>query len=322
LTCYALPPQVEHSHWQLLDVPAADRRGDLRDIDELERAFVASAPEIVFHLAAQPLVRRSYREPLESWSANVMGTANLLELCRRHPGVRAVVLVTTDKVYANQEWSWGYRENDRLGGHDPYAASKAAAELVAHSYRQSFLHGAGTLVATARAGNVIGGGDWSEDRLIPDLVRAAARGELLEIRSPRATRPWQHVLDCLSGYLLLGQRLLQGDAACAEAWNFGPDGHDNCTVEAVLCRLTRHWPDLAWSVSETTGPHESGLLAVDCSQARLRLGWQPVWRLDEALRATAAWYRRHHTDGTALTREQLAAYVEAAALANAVWMRS
>ncbi|MGO4326831.1 CDP-glucose 4,6-dehydratase [Cupriavidus sp. 2TAF22] len=319
LTCYALPPQAGHSHWDLLQVSAADVRGDIRDMAALDSAFAACRPEIVFHLAAQPLVRRSYSDPLETWSTNVMGTANVLEACRRHAGVRAVVLVTTDKVYANREWEWGYRENDPLGGHDPYAASKAATELLAASYRQSFLGATDTLLATARAGNVIGGGDWSADRLIPDLVRALAQGNPLEIRSPRSTRPWQHVLDCLSGYLLLGQRLLEGDAACAAAWNFGPAAEGNCCVESVLGRLKAHWPELAWRVASQPQPHESGLLALDWSKARARLGWTPVWQLDEALGATAAWYRQFQARGTAATRSQLAAYVEQAACAGLVW---
>lgn len=322
LTGYALPPATTPGHWQLLEVPATDLRGDVRDLPALDAAVAQCQPEIVFHLAAQPLVRRSYRDPLESWSTNVMGTANVLEACRRHRCVRAVVVVTTDKVYANQEWDWGYREGDRLGGHDPYSASKAAAELVAASYRQSYFGVDGApLVATARAGNVIGGGDWSEDRLIPDLVRATRRGETLEIRSPQATRPWQHVLDCLAGYLLLGQRLLQGDQACAAAWNFGPSAQDNRTVEAVLHLMQAHWPELAWRVSDAAQPHEAGLLYLDSSLARARLGWQPAWQLGEALAATAAWYREQ-AGGTVPTCRQIDAYIAAAAAAGVHWVAS
>lgn len=322
LTGFALPPATTPSHWQLLDVPATDLRGDVRDLPALDAALAQAQPEIVFHLAAQPLVRRSYRDPLESWSTNVMGTANVLDACRRHRCVRAVVVVTTDKVYANQEWAWGYRENDRLGGHDPYSASKAAAELVAASYRQGFFgHEGAPLLATARAGNVIGGGDWSEDRLIPDLVRATTRGESLEIRSPRATRPWQHVLDCLAGYLLLGQRLLQGDDACATAWNFGPGAEDNRTVESVLRLMQAHWPQLAWHVSAAAQPHEASLLYLDSSLARARLGWQPVWNLAQALAATADWYRAQ-ADGDAPTRRQVDAFVAAAAAAGMNWVAS
>ncbi|KAF7963383.1 CDP-glucose 4,6-dehydratase [Cupriavidus sp. UYMU48A] len=320
LTGFALPPATTPNHWQLLDLPATDLRGDVRDLPALDAALAQCQPEIVFHLAAQPLVRRSYRDPLESWSTNVMGTANVLEACRRHRCVRAVVVVTTDKVYANQEWAWGYRENDRLGGHDPYSASKAAAELVVASYRKGFFtQDDAPLLATARAGNVIGGGDWSEDRLIPDLVRATSRGETLEIRSPHATRPWQHVLDCLAGYLLLGQRLLEGDQDCATAWNFGPAAQDNRSVESVLGLMQAHWPALAWRVSGEPQPHEANLLYLDSSLARSRLGWQPAWNLEQALAATAAWYR-DQVHGSAPTRRQLDAYIAAAAAAGANWV--
>ncbi|AMR81963.1 CDP-glucose 4,6-dehydratase [Cupriavidus nantongensis] len=320
LTGFALAPAADSDHWERLGLSAADMRGDVRDFPALEAALAQSEPEIVFHLAAQPLVRRAYRDPLETWSTNVMGTANVLEACRLHSGVRAVVVVTTDKVYANQEWSWGYRECDRLGGYDPYSASKAAAEMVAASYRQGFFTTAGPLVATARAGNVIGGGDWSEDRLIPDLVRATLRGEMLEIRSPHATRPWQHVLDCLAGYLLLGERLLAGDRSCATAWNFGPAAQDNRTVEAVLTQMRVHWPVLAWRVSDLPRPHEAGLLYLDSALARSRLGWQPVWNLEQALAATAEWYREHARGDAPPTCRQLDAYIEAAAAAGASWV--
>ncbi|AOY97004.1 CDP-glucose 4,6-dehydratase [Cupriavidus sp. USMAA2-4] len=319
VTGYALAPTGERNHWRQLDLPVAHREGDLRDLAGLDAAFAASRPEIVFHLAAQPLVRQSYREPLDTWSVNLMGTANLLELCRRHPQVRAVVVVTTDKVYHNREWAWGYRESDTLGGIDPYAASKAAAELAAQSYRQAFLEARGILLATARAGNVIGGGDWSEDRLLPDLVRAQAAGQPLQVRSPRATRPWQHVLDCLSGYLLLGQRLLAGDASCARAWNFGPAADDNRSVGAVLERMRAFWPELGWVDADTAGPHEAALLGLDSAEARKLLGWAPVWRLDDALRATAQWYRQALQGGAGLTHAQLADYIDCAAGAGAVW---
>lgn len=319
VTGYALPPPGGRSHWRQLELAVSDNTGDIRDQAALDAAFAASRPEIVFHLAAQPLVRQSYREPLDTWAVNLMGTTNVLDMCRRHADVRAVVVVTTDKVYHNREWAWGYRESDALGGIDPYAASKAAAELAAQSYRQAFLHERGILLATARAGNVIGGGDWSADRLVPDLVRAQAAGQPLQVRSPRATRPWQHVLDCLSGYLLLGQRLLAGDPACARAWNFGPVADDNRTVGAVLERMQAFWPELGWTDADSKGPHEAALLGLDSAEARKHLGWAPVWRLDDALRATAQWYRQALQDGACLTRAQLADYVDCAAGARAVW---
>ncbi|MEA1938279.1 MAG: CDP-glucose 4,6-dehydratase, partial [Pseudomonadota bacterium] len=249
VTGLSLPPETTPNHWDLLKPDIADIRGDIRDSVAVANAVQTAGPEIVFHLAAQPLVRRSYRDPLETWATNVMGTANLLEACRKSDSVRAIVVITTDKCYENMEWIWGYRENDRLGGHDPYSASKAGVELVASSYRKSFFSGKNApLLATARAGNVVGGGDWSEDRLIPDLVRAIWSKTPLVIRSPYATRPWQHVLEPLSGYLMLGKKLLEGDRRFADAWNFGPDDTGNQTVETVLTRLRKNWLAVTWEI--------------------------------------------------------------------------
>lgn len=323
ITGISLPPETSPNHWDLIATPIDDRRIDIRDSGALTQVFAERQPEIVFHLAAQPLVRRSYREPLDTWSTNVMGTAKVLEACRQTPGVRAIVIITTDKCYENCEWPWGYREIDRLGGHDPYSASKAGAELVAASYRSAFFNASDTpLLATARAGNVIGGGDWSEDRLIPDLVRAIGAGKPLEIRSPNATRPWQHVLESLSGYLMLGQRLLQGDKTFAEAWNFGPEPEGNRTVAEVLAKLEQHWPDLRWQVrDQPQQPHEATLLYLDSAKARSRLHWQPVWQIDRTLAATVEWYRAWLEQGQVASRQQLAAYIEAATQANIQWAR-
>ncbi|WP_231985678.1 CDP-glucose 4,6-dehydratase [Mycobacterium sp. E3247] len=316
----ALDPSTEPSHWNLLELSIEDHRVDVRDEAAVREVFAAERPEIVFHLAAQPLVRRSYREPVATWATNVMGTAHVLEAARHTPGVRAVVVVTTDKCYENREWPWAYRERDRLGGHDPYSASKAGAELVAASYRTAFLqHPSGPLLATARGGNVIGGGDWSEDRLIPDLVRSVVAGDPLVIRSPRATRPWQHVLDCLSGYLLLGQRLLAGDTTCAEAWNFGPEGDGNRTVEEVLQNLARSWPQLRWEVTSTPQPHEAGLLQLDTAKAKMHLSWRPVWNLQTAVHHTANWYRHLLEAGGISSSEQLAAYTADAVNSGLGW---
>lgn len=316
----ALDPPTEPSHWALLKLPINDHRIDIRDEAAIRRVVAAEKPEIVFHLAAQPLVRRSYREPITTWATNVMGTAHVLEAARHTPDVRAVVVVTTDKCYENREWPWAYRERDRLGGHDPYSASKAGAELVAASYRTAFLQQpSAPLLATARGGNVIGGGDWSEDRLIPDLVRAIVSDEPLLIRSPRATRPWQHVLDCLSGYLLLGQRLLAGDTTCADAWNFGPDGEGNRTVEQVLGDLARTWPQFRWQVTSSPQPHEAGLLQLDIAKAKMHLRWRPVWNLEKAIYHTATWYRRLLEAGEVSSSEELAAYVADAADSNLGW---
>lgn len=307
---YALDPETTPNHWDMTNLSLThETRGDIRDATQLAEAVKKAQPDIVFHLAAQPLVRRSYRDPLETFDTNVMGTANLLEACRQTPSVRAIVVITTDKCYENKEWEWGYRENDRLGGHDPYSASKACTEIVANSYRQSFfLQKDGPLLATARAGNVIGGGDWSEDRLIPDMVRSVQAGKSLTIRAPNATRPWQHVLDPLSGYLLLGKYLLEGRAEFAEGWNFGPDHTGNRTVEDILTTMRREWPAVTWEKDTSSQPHEATLLQLDSTKARQQLGWAPRWSLDESLRQTANWYRHYIETGKTISAEQLAAW--------------
>lgn len=320
VTGLALPPEAEPNHWNLLNMPINDHHLDIRDFAELQRVFNNAQPEIVFHLAAQPLVRRSYRDPIQTWSTNVMGTANVLEACRKTLSVRAVVVITTDKCYENREWHWGYRENDRLGGHDPYSASKAGAELVVASYRDSYFNtDTAPLLASARAGNVIGGGDWSEDRLIPDLIRKLENHQSLEIRAPQATRPWQHVLESLSGYLLLGQKLLTGDKAYGEAWNFGPEPEGNRTVSEILSKLRDQWETVCWHVTDESQPREASLLYLDSTKAFRRLGWRPVWKIDETLEKTAEWYRAWLQDKAVISHHQLADYIEAAGRAKLKW---
>lgn len=323
VTGIALPPVTQPNHWDLLDLSIDDRRLDIRDSIAVQKIFDEKEPEIIFHLAAQPLVRRSYRDPLETWSTNVVGTANVLEACRHQQSVKAVVIVTTDKCYENREWTWGYRENDRLGGHDPYSASKACAELAVVSYRKSFFNTENSpLLATARAGNVIGGGDWSEDRLIPDLVRAYGMNQSLEIRSPQATRPWQHVLESLSGYLLLGQKLLQGDKSFAEAWNFGPEPEGNRTVFEVLSKLSQHWNEVRWHVTQEMQPHEAKLLYLDNAKARSTLRWSPVWGIDTTLEKTASWYQTWSESQMAISNQQIDDYVADAINAKIEWAQS
>lgn len=268
---------------------------DIRDAAGLCSAVSQARPEVVFHLAAQALVRRSYSDPLETWQTNVLGTANLLEAVRRAGSVRAVVVVTSDKCYENREWPWPYRETDALGGHDPYSASKAAAELVVACWRRSFLAAQGMAVASVRAGNVIGGGDWSTDRLVPDCMRAFAAGDAVRIRNPTATRPWQHVLDPLCGYLLLAERLLAG-GDFAGAWNFGPAPDEVRPVSEVVRLLAEAWgPAARWVSDPGPHPHEAGQLSVDAALARSRLGWESRLRLSEALRRTVCWYRRQRS---------------------------
>ena len=310
VTGISLSPESHPNHWDLLNLDIDDHRLDIRDYGDVLDVFMKREPEIVFHLAAQPLVRRSYQDPLETWSSNLMGTAHILEACRHTPSVRAIVVVTTDKCYENQEWPWGYRENDRLGGHDPYSASKAGAELIASSYRSAFFkENNGPLLATARAGNVIGGGDWAIDRLIPDAVRAIENNDTLAIRSPNAKRPWQHVLESLNGYLLLGGRLLQGDAQAAQAWNFGPDTNGNLPVSRILDILKIHWPQLSWNHLTDVNVHESNLLHLDSSKARAYLGWKSVWDLETTIRMTSQWYSEWMEHQHVVSRDQLLAFI-------------
>jgi len=313
VTGYALAPPTDPALFDLLDLQdrlVTHHQADIRDAERLRQVVRETQPEIVFHLAAQPLVRASYRSPIETCETNILGTAYLLEALRELDSVRAVVVVTSDKCYENREWLWPYRENEALGGHDPYSASKAAAEIVTAAYRRSFFDETGCAVATARAGNVIGGGDFAEDRLLPDLFRSQAAGEPLHLRYPEAVRPWQHVLEPLRGYLLLAERLWNVGADYSGAWNFGPEESDIRTVRHVVESLAQHLPGLRWTQDDTPQPHEAGLLRLDSSQARLRLAWQPVWRLDTALEATAEWYLAWQSgqDLRALTEAQLQRY--------------
>jgi CDP-glucose 4,6-dehydratase len=296
---YALDPCTEPNMFTLASVGKVveDIRGDVRDYAKLEASMTEFAPEVVFHLAAQPIVRRSYADPVTTYGTNVMGTVHVMEAIRKTPSVRAVVCVTTDKCYQNQEWIWPYRETDPLGGHDPYASSKACAEIVSAAYRSSFFpierlseHHVG--LATARAGNVIGGGDWSEDRLIPDLVRGFVSGQPVLIRRPNAIRPWQHVLESLHGYIMLAQELLAQHANFASSFNFGPSDEDIWPVERIATKLVQTWgKGASWIHDAVPGVHEDHVLRLDASRARVELGWRPRLKIEAALEWTIAWYR-------------------------------
>ena len=292
VTGFALPPSTAPSFFQQVDIAGlvTHVEGDIRDLAPFEQAIADARPEIIFHLAAQPLVRHSYASPVETYATNVMGTVHLLDACRRVDGIRAVVCVTSDKCYENREWVWPYRETDPMGGHDPYSSSKGATELAIASYRRSYFAD-GPLVASVRAGNVIGGGDWAPDRLVPDIIRALLAGETPSIRAPGSVRPWQHVLDALSGYLLVGERLLDGDDTVATAWNFGPMDDDSRPVAWVANELLRHWGAGGWDAPDHPQVHEATLLKLDCSKARSALGWCPRIRLGEALRDIAEWHK-------------------------------
>ncbi len=303
VTGLALDPEPGLSLYTALDLVNAgqpgllqDHRADIRDPQPLAELVAAADPEVVLHLAAQPLVRRSYRDPLGTWATNVQGSLNLLEALRPLDHPCAVVMVTTDKVYANREWCYGYRETDRLGGHDPYSASKAAAELAIASWRASFCgvspHQTSHLaIASARAGNVIGGGDWAADRIVPDAMRACAADRPLPLRNPRATRPWQHVLEPLGGYLLLAEALRSNPASHAEAWNFGPHSEANRSVQDLVEALYQHWPGQWQDLSDPEDPHEADLLHLVIDKAQHRLGWFPRWDFATTVARTAGWYR-------------------------------
>ncbi|PMG94759.1 CDP-glucose 4,6-dehydratase [Vibrio breoganii] len=296
---YSLPAPTNPSLFEEAKVweGMSTEEGDIRDFTHLRQVMSEFEPEIVFHMAAQPLVRLSYDEPMETYSTNVMGTVYLLEAVKQVGGVKAVVNITSDKCYENREWVWGYREDEAMGGYDPYSNSKGCAELVASSYRQSFFNKDkynehGCALASVRAGNVIGGGDWADDRLIPDMLNAFSNGQSVEIRSPYAIRPWQHVLEPLSGYLTIAEYLYLQGSDFAEGWNFGPKEEDAKPVEWIVERLVQLWGDDAkWFLSEGEHPHEAHYLKLDCSKAKMRLNWQPVWDLNTTLEKIVGWQK-------------------------------
>jgi CDP-glucose 4,6-dehydratase len=286
--------------------------GDVRDFAAVKKVVSEFKPEIVFHMAAQPLVRYSYDAPIETYATNVMGTAHLLESIRTTDTVRAVVNITTDKCYENREWVWGYREDEPMGGFDPYSSSKACSELVSAAYRQSFLDKAGIAIATARAGNVIGGGDWAKDRLVPDVLHAFANGNAVSIRNPNSIRPWQHVLEPLSGYLLLAEKLFAQPATFSQAWNFGPQDEDAKPVGWIVEAMAGKWgSEAAWSFDEGPHPHEAHYLKLDISKARQVLGWSPRWTLDQALDNVIEWHQawRQRHDVRTKCMEQIEHYL-------------
>lgn len=310
---YALAPGSQPNLFENLKLETEINSvvGDVRNLPDFEKTLGEFQPEIVFHLAAQSLVRKSYREPIETYATNVVGTVNVLDAARRAASVKAVVVVTTDKVYENKEWHWAYRENERLGGFDPYSNSKACAELAVAAYRNSFFAESDCLIATARAGNVIGGGDWSEDRLLPDVFRSLVFGEKLEIRYPHSIRPWQHALEPLNGYLMLAEKLHAGERRFAEAWNFGPADEDSKSVGWILEEIRRVWNEpVDWAIADERQPHEARLLKLDSAKAKNELNWLPKLTLDEAVKMTAEWYRgfKDERDLIKLTTDQINFY--------------
>jgi CDP-glucose 4,6-dehydratase len=298
---------TDPSHFAALKLRIDDRRGDICNPAAIDAAIAEAKPEVVFHFAAQSLVRKAYADPLTTYRANVLGTLAVLEAARRN-GVGAILVATTDKVYRNDESGRHYGEVDELGGDDPYSASKGCVELLARSYRESFVSDGAMLVATVRAGNVVGGGDWAEDRLIPDLMRAAFSGETASIRNPASTRPWQHVLDVLAGYLAIGSRLLAGDGEAADAWNIGPQSPASITVQDLLDAVGAQVPQLRVEVRpDDSGRREAALLQLDSSKAMERLGWRPLWE-EEMIERTIAWYRAFYEGGRVISHQQLDDY--------------
>ena len=273
--------------------------GDIRNLEQLTESMVSFSPDILIHMAAQPLVRLSYIKPVETYTTNVIGTVNVLEAARKCPNLKAIVSVTTDKCYENKEWEWAYRENEPMGGHDPYSSSKGCAELVTSAYRRSFFSSKETAsLASARAGNVIGGGDWAEDRLIPDVIRAFKKSKPVVIRNPLSTRPWQHVLEPLSGYLVLAQGLFINGDEFAEGWNFGPKEEDCKPVSWILDKMVKYWGNnVSWILDKENNPHEAGFLKLDCSKATSRLKWKPKWDLQFALKSIVDWHQIYINEG-------------------------
>jgi CDP-glucose 4,6-dehydratase len=292
---YSLAPPTNPSLFVVADVAAKmeSEIGDIRDLLQLKESMRAFNPDILIHMAAQPLVRLSYMEPVDTYTTNVIGTVNVLEAARTCPNLKAVVSVTTDKCYENKEWAWGYRENEPMGGHDPYSSSKGCAELVTAAYRSSFFNtNDSAALATARAGNVIGGGDWADNRLIPDILRAFDKSEAVVIRNPLSTRPWQHVLEPLSGYLVLAEHLYLYGQDYAEAWNFGPNEEDCKPVNWILDQMVATWGSAAaWELDKNNNPHEAGFLKLDCSKAKQKLHWEPKWNLQYTLGLIVNWYQ-------------------------------
>lgn len=323
---YALDAPTSPNHIGLLDLNITSVIGDICDQEKLLETFQHYQPDIVFHLAAQPLVRLSYDEPVQTYETNVMGTLKVLEACRKTDSVRAIVNITSDKAYENKEWIWGYRENDPMGGYDPYSSSKGCAELLVSSYRNSYfnLKDYGEkhhiLLASCRAGNVIGGGDWAQDRLITDIMISVSENKKVKIRNPYATRPWQHVLEPLSGYLHVGQKLLEGKKEFAEGWNFGPSDEGSISVEEVVKHIKTYWDKIDYELNiDQANPHEANLLKLDCSKAHIQLKWNAVWDSQTTFDKTTSWYKSFYEENTVLTDKDLSSYIKDAQSKQIEW---
>jgi len=323
---YSLDAPTKPNHIELLNLNIISIIADIRDQEKLNKVFEEYKPDIVFHLAAQPLVRLSYENPIETYETNVIGSLKVFEACRKY-NVKAIVNITSDKAYENKEWIWGYRENDPMGGYDPYSSSKGCADLLASSYRNSYFNlndykvKHNTLLATCRAGNVIGGGDWAKDRLITDIMVSVSDSKKVSIRNPYATRPWEHVLEPLSGYLHIGQKLLEEKKEFAEAWNFGPSDEGSITVEEVVKNVKKHWDKIDYEINKDPNQlHEANLLKLDCSKAHILLNWKDVWDSDTTFEKTVKWYKAYYEEHKkVLTKNDLESYIQDAKAKNIEW---
>ena len=323
---YSLEAPTNPNHFELLNLDITSIKGNIKDLEHLNTVFQTYKPDIVFHLAAQALVKYSYENPIETYETNVIGTLKVFEACRAN-NVKAIVNITSDKAYENKEWIWGYRENDPMGGYDPYSSSKGCADLLATSYRNSYFNineykkTHNTLLATCRAGNVIGGGDWAKDRLITDIMISVSQGKKVSIRNPKATRPWQHVLEPLSGYLQIGQKLLEEKVEFAEAWNFGPSDEGSITVEEVVQNVKKHWDKIDYEINQDPNQlHEANLLKLDCTKANTILKWKDVWDSETTFEKTVNWYKNFYENNKELlTQSDLENYIKEAVGKNIVW---
>lgn len=325
---YSLKAPTVPNHIELLSFEIPSIIGDIRDLNKLNKTFEKYKPDIVFHLAAQALVKFSYENPIETYDTNVMGTLKIFEICKKH-NVKAIINITSDKAYDNKEWIWGYRENDPLGGYDPYSSSKGCADILTNSYRNSYFNitkykdSHNTLLASCRAGNVIGGGDWAQDRLLSDIIVSVSQNKKVHIRNPKATRPWQHVLEPLSGYLLIGQKLLEEKVEFSDAWNFGPSYEESIPVEEVVKKVKKYWNRIDYEINYNPNQlHEANLLKLDSSKAHIMLKWNTVWNSETTIEKTVKWYKSFYDKKTVLTNNHLKAYIKDAGKKGLIWTKS
>lgn len=323
----SLEPITTPNHIGLLEFPHRSFIQDITDKKALGKILQEIDPDVIFHLAAQPLVRLSYENPVETYATNVMGVVNVLDEARMLKNLKAIIIVTSDKCYDNKEWLWGYRENEAFGGRDPYSSSKGCAEIVTAAYRHSFFNlndygiNHNILVASVRAGNVIGGGDWASDRIVADMIKGVANDNPLSIRYPNATRPWQHVLEPLSGYLLVGESLLDGNTMAADGWNFGPELESNLAVLELVKESKKYWNKIEYTIDSGVHPHEANFLMLDSTKAKKLLNWKPVWDFHSTTQNTVEWYKEYYEQDKILTYQQLKNYIEIARQKNVIWTR-